>query len=330
MPCACSVSLRPNGVMTLTYRHEEDHPGNAQEPTNVIDLLQDLASRQTRAVDTRRREVKDRCHQQTDEVPDSADEPDPAPRRVVRDQLSPEHRGTEWDDGEDQHSDVLPSLRRGSQLRRHSESSELVDPGSDPCEHHPADENVHRMRCRTNDHPKTDECGSDDGHVASTDEIRDGTYEWTNRRERKQIGQNEPDPAVSPANITVDVRRHASEEVHRDLRASPYCAAVLAVGTQRMRDGLTEGHCNERHRPTEGHFGFVVVVHAIPVRSEAVLLIVIVVAGDTFVGVDLLDVGAGIFGLVVGVVGSVWTTRCQYEIEWGVHWGTYLGYSARS
>jgi len=52
-----------------THSHEQDHADNTKDPTNIVDLRQDLFARHTGAVDPWWREVEDGCHDESDEVP---------------------------------------------------------------------------------------------------------------------------------------------------------------------------------------------------------------------------------------------------------------------
>ena len=53
---------------------------------------------------------------------------------------------------------------------------------------------------------------------------------------------------------------------------------------------LTERHGNQAHNSGERHLGFMVVIGIVTIRSKTILLVVVVVAWYTFVGMDLFDV----------------------------------------
>jgi hypothetical protein len=97
---------------------------------------------------------------------------------VIRDQLAPQDRWAERNNGEDECTDVNASLRGWSKLGRGSKGCKLVDTGSDACENHAGftmsvtisfhftkkagnrtDERVHVLRGRADDHANDDECG---------------------------------------------------------------------------------------------------------------------------------------------------------------------------
>ena len=148
LPIACPgfcQLLRPTNVCPMyTYRHEKDHAADGKDTTDIIDLIQDFSLSKSGAVNSRRRwEIENCCHDKTDNIPDAAEEANPAPCTVIRDQLSPEDRGTERNDGEDKHGHVFSSLRCGSKLGSDSQTGQFVDTGSNACEHHSANEDVH-------------------------------------------------------------------------------------------------------------------------------------------------------------------------------------------
>lgn len=143
------------------------------------------------------------------------------------------------------------------------------DPGKD----HSADELIHVVRCRADNHPHHEETSPNQGDISSTHQIRKGSDKGANGRERQEVGQDIPYPSIDAANVTVDVGRHGAEEVDGDLRAGP-----------------EERHGDETHHSGEGHTRLRIVGFFIAVGSKASLLVVVGVAGDSLVGVDLFDV----------------------------------------
>lgn len=53
---------------------------------------------------------------------------------------------------------------------------------------------------------------------------------------------------------------------------------------------LTEGHRNQAHDSLEGHGWLVVVVYAIAIGSQPILLIVVRMSRNPFIGLDMLNV----------------------------------------
>ena len=153
------VGASPAVLITapLHAGHEQNHASNAQDAADIVDLSKNLLSTHANAVDSRWREVKDGGHDQTDQVPDTAQQTNPAPRAVVCNKLAPENGRAKRDDREDEDGNVFSTLRGRRQLGRYRESSQLVDTGSNACKHHAADEDVHLLCGRANDHAKTDE-----------------------------------------------------------------------------------------------------------------------------------------------------------------------------
>ena len=94
-PIACpgnQISALLNQSQQLpddTYRHEQNHPTNTQQPPNIINLLQNLPSRQPSTIHPRRREIKHGRHYQPNEVPNPAQQSNPPPTRMRGDQLPP-------------------------------------------------------------------------------------------------------------------------------------------------------------------------------------------------------------------------------------------------
>jgi len=86
------------------------------------------------------------------DLPNSAEASDPSPRRVVCDELAPEHRGAERNDSQYQSCHVLATLTGGSELRGSGEGGEFVDSGTYTGKYHAADEGVHGVSSRANNH----------------------------------------------------------------------------------------------------------------------------------------------------------------------------------
>ena len=187
-PIACPASIAsvrclPNRVEPETYRHKEDHAANAEDATNVVDLFEHLPARHAHTIHTRWRKVEDRGHGETDEIPDAAEQADPSPGAMRRDELAPEDGRAEGDDGEDEDGDVFSTLGGRRKLGGDGERGELVDSGTDTREDHAADEHVHLVRGGTNDHPDQDEAGSHDRDVSSPYQVGDAADEGTDGRE---------------------------------------------------------------------------------------------------------------------------------------------------
>jgi len=53
---------------------------------------------------------------------------------------------------------------------------------------------------------------------------------------------------------------------------------------------LTERHGDQAHHPSKAHLGLMLVVDAIAGSTQAILLVVVLVAGYSLIGVYLLDV----------------------------------------
>lgn len=104
-------------------------------------------------------------------LPHRAETPDPPPRRVVCDELTPEHGRAERNDGHNQSCHVLATLAGRGKFRGSGEGSEFVDSGSYTGKHHATDEGVHGVGSRANDHANNDEGCSADCNPATADEI---------------------------------------------------------------------------------------------------------------------------------------------------------------
>ena len=122
--------------------------------------------------------------------------------------LTPKNGGTEGDDREDEHSDIFSTLGSRSHLRRGGQSRKLVDTSANSRKGHAADEDVHRVRSRADDHAQYDESRSDESDISSTEEIGQRTDKGADCSEGQQVGEDEPDPSVSTTNVCIDVRRN--------------------------------------------------------------------------------------------------------------------------
>ena len=151
--------------------HKQDHASNAKDAAEVVDLAEDLPTRHTSAIDTGRWEVEDGYEDKTDEIPDSAKQTNPPPCRIIGDELTPKNRRAERQDGEDEHGHIFAAFGCWCKLRSDRQSSQLVDTGTDSGEDHPSNKDVHLVRCGADDHPDTDEYGSDDGNPSTSDQI---------------------------------------------------------------------------------------------------------------------------------------------------------------
>ena len=202
--------------------HEQDHAGNAEEATNKIDLSDDLSARHAPGVDSGGWEVEEQGSKEPDPSPCTTQGTTVPPACMGSDELGPEDRGTEGDDGEDQDCDVLASLAGWGKLGSRSKSSQLVDTGANSGQHHAADEGVHGFGRAGNAHGNAKEGSSDQCHVSTANEIGQGSHKGTDTSQGQQIAQDlgswsaekwrpaeeathKPDPAVGPTNVRVDV-----------------------------------------------------------------------------------------------------------------------------
>ena len=96
-------------------------------------------------------------------------------------------------------------------------------------------EDIHGMRGRRHNHADDDQSGTSDGDVAAAHEIGHGADEGAHRGEGEEVAENEPDPSVGAANLSVDVGWDSAEEVDGELGAGP-----------------EEGHGDEGHQALEG------------------------------------------------------------------------------
>jgi hypothetical protein len=103
------------------------HTRNRQESTNKVDTRNDFFPRKTSRVDTGWWVVEYYDHHESDESPEPTPKTDKSPVRVKRDQLSPQDRGAEWKDGEDEHSNIFSTLPRWCKLRGCGQSGQFVD-----------------------------------------------------------------------------------------------------------------------------------------------------------------------------------------------------------
>jgi hypothetical protein len=192
--------IRTNNVPApLHAHHEQKHAADRQKSSEVVDLTKHLSSSKALAVDTRWWEVKTRRHDKADESPQSAEQTDPTPRRVVCDQLSPQHRRAEGNDRKDQNGNIFTTLAGGSQLGGRGQGSKFVNSGTDSSKYHTADEGIHGVGGGADDHANNNASGSDQCDPSTTDQIGDGACEWADGCETEQVGQNKPDPTVSTA-----------------------------------------------------------------------------------------------------------------------------------
>lgn len=52
------------------------------------------------------------------------------------------------------------------------------------------DKDIHCVCRAADDHPKTDERGTNNGNITTTDQIRERSDKWTDARETEEIGQD--------------------------------------------------------------------------------------------------------------------------------------------
>jgi hypothetical protein len=90
---------------------------------------------------------------------------------VICDELTPEHRRAEGNDGQDQSCHVFATLTGGSELRGDSQGCEFVDPSTNAREDLSTNKRIHRIRSAANDHANNDERCSADCHPAAADNV---------------------------------------------------------------------------------------------------------------------------------------------------------------
>lgn len=108
-------------------RNKEDKAAYTQEASHEIDLCNCLSACETHRIDSRWWEVVEEDHQESEEIPNSADKSTPPPRRVISDELSIKHTRCERHNSKHQHTNILPPLRRRRQLTRGSQCRELIN-----------------------------------------------------------------------------------------------------------------------------------------------------------------------------------------------------------
>ena len=62
--------------------------------------------------------------------PETADETEPPPAGVERDQLTPEHGWTKWNDGEHENGNIFAPLASGSKFRGHGKRGKFAYTGA--------------------------------------------------------------------------------------------------------------------------------------------------------------------------------------------------------
>lgn len=117
----------------LQPSHEEDHADYTEDATNEIDSADHFLLRQTLRVDSGWREIEEEGHEESDGSPNAAEKTAVPPSGFRSDELAPEHRGTEWNNGENQHGNVFSTLAGWCQLGSSSEGRQLIDAGADTC-----------------------------------------------------------------------------------------------------------------------------------------------------------------------------------------------------
>ena len=85
----------------LQARQEDNHAGDGEEASDEVNLANELLLRQSLRVDAWWREVENRGHDQADKSPHGTQEADVAPTVTRGNQLAPQHRRAERQDGED-------------------------------------------------------------------------------------------------------------------------------------------------------------------------------------------------------------------------------------
>lgn len=98
------------------------------------------------------------------------------------------------------------------------------------------DKDAHAFRCACHTHGHDEHQGAGESDVSSAQEVRDGTHEGTDGRQREQVGQDEPDPAIDAPDVGIYIGRDPAKKVYGDLGAGPQ-----------------ERHGDQTHDPLECH-----------------------------------------------------------------------------
>lgn len=164
----------------------------------------------------------------------------------------------------------------------------------DPSSH--TDEIIHAVDRGADNHSDHQEDCANDGNPPSTDQVRQTADERAHSSQGQKVCNNDPSVAFDIAEVTIDVGKDAAKQIYRYLGACPQ-----------------ESHGYEGHVPFESHLvcfspgdfkasdglsyrRLMVMVLRVTVCSQAVFLVVIVVARDSLdcaYLVYILDVPGG-------------------------------------
>lgn len=82
-------------------------------------------------------------------------------------------------------------------------------------------EDVHVWGSAADDHGNDEQSRATEGDITSTDQVGDTPDKGANGSQSDKVGQDEPDPTVDTAQVSIDVRRNTTEDIDGDLRTSP-------------------------------------------------------------------------------------------------------------
>lgn len=115
----------------LQASQENNHAGDGQASTDEVDLGDDLFLCETTRVWSGRREVEEQGSEEANGSPKSAEEGAPSPAGVGSNQLCPQNRGAERDDGKNQDCDVFAALTGRCKFSSDGEGGQLADASAD-------------------------------------------------------------------------------------------------------------------------------------------------------------------------------------------------------
>jgi len=87
------------------------------------------------------------------------------------------------------------------------------------------------------------------------------------------LGSGGINTPINTTKVCIDVRGDASKNINRDLRTSP-----------------NKCHGNQRHQPSKGHWGLMVMVLPVAIGPKTILLIIIFMSRNSVVSSNVLDV----------------------------------------
>lgn len=119
------------GSSPLETHHEAGDSEDAENTTNVINFLEDILGGSLRLVTGSWVLVDEHDEEKTDEVPDTDKDTNVSPVGCLGDELSPERRWAEWQDGEDNGSDVGATLADRHKFGSSREGDQFVQTGTE-------------------------------------------------------------------------------------------------------------------------------------------------------------------------------------------------------